>query len=139
MFSILNLRLSFSCMDLRIYQYFRTCYDTASSLSDELDNANNELDNANTEENGETEELRIKLDILNKKMKAQKDALATTLFKLKEKEVKDNTDCNCKKVLFGNKKKLCRINHFRFNWKRSFSIEVFEKLGRGESGEEMEI
>ena len=88
----------------------KALHDSASSLADELDNANKvTIDEKN--------ELEVKLDNLQQKMSAQKAVLPSNLFQLKEKELKEKRECNCKTKLFRGKKKFCRINHFRFNWK----------------------
>ena len=100
---------------------------SASSLAEELENANQE-------KNKEKEKLKIRLASLKEMINVNKCVLTSNLFKLKEKEDTDRGTCrnpNCKKV--------CIVNHFKHNWKKSVSSEIFKKLGREENGEVSDI
>ena len=67
----------------------------------------------------------MKIAKMKQKLNAQDGALTSTLFQLKENELNEKTNCNCRKKLNG--KKFCRINHFKYNWKMSVSSEIFGK------------
>ena len=65
-------------------------------------------------------QLKVKLNKIKDKVNEQKVKLTSTLFKLKEKENFDKQKCICRNF--------CRIYHYRHNWKRSTSTEIFLKM-----------
>ena len=46
--------------------------------------------------------------------------MTSTLFSLKEMESSERETCNCKNF--------CKINHFKQNWRRSVSSDIFSKM-----------
>ena len=64
-------------------------------------------------------ESKLKEIELEKKVSEQRFGLTLSLFKLKEKENSDRYKCRCKNY--------CRILHFKHNWKKPMTKELFEK------------
>ena len=111
-------------------------HSATSSLADELDIANNEFfecgdkpqivqgleSHIRSEHEGSSEKkfLETKLNEIKTKINEQKVKLTSTLFRLKEKESLEIETCNCKNF--------CQINHFKQNWRRSVSSDIFSKM-----------
>ena len=64
--------------------------------------------------------LENKLKEIEHKVMVQKLQLSLKVTKLKEKDVKRNSACNCRSY--------CRIFHPKHNWRRSLSDDILSKL-----------
>ena len=65
-------------------------------------------------------EWKLKEMELERKLNSQKLKITSDLFEVKKKEVSVDKTCNCRRF--------CRINHFRYNFKKSFSQETTDKF-----------
>ena len=66
------------------------------------------------------EEMKMKANQLKTKLSEQKCNLVADLFRLKEQESREKRICKCRGV--------CKINHFKQNWNKSQSAEMFYKF-----------
>ena len=63
---------------------------------------------------------KLKVLQLEKSINSQKLKIASNIIQLKEKEVSENRKCACKRF--------CRIVHQKYNWKKCFSEEIFNRF-----------
>ena len=63
---------------------------------------------------------KLKVLQLEKSINSQKLKIASNIIQLKEKEVSENRKCACKRF--------CRIVHQKYNWKKLFSEEIFNRF-----------
>ena len=66
------------------------------------------------------EDWKMKVNRLGSKLSEQKCNLVEDLFRLREKESREKQICRCRGI--------CKINHFKQNWSKSESAEMFYKF-----------